>query len=153
MPPMFEEGASTGDREVIDLRGKARNLREFRRRSHVVLLWDPAAGAAELAAWRERRQAESQRWTWLQSEAVVPAAPPPGLAPGTYLISRWGRVIAIHPPGARDLDRIERDLLTFEAQDCCDLSKSPQERPFPEGRSTAPSSNPVERAARGECSC
>jgi hypothetical protein len=125
MTSMFEEGASTGDREVHDLQGKPRNLREFRRCSHVVLLWDPSAGDAERAAWRERRQAESQRWTWLQAEPVVPAAPPQGLAPGTYLISRWGKVIAIHPPGPWDMDRIERDLLTFEAQDCCDLSKAP----------------------------
>jgi hypothetical protein len=125
MALMLEEGASTGDREVNDLQGKPRNLREFRRRSHVVLLWDPSAGPAELAAWGERRKAESQRWTWLQAETVVPAAPPQGLSPGTYLISRWGKVIAIHPPGAWDMERIERDLLTFEAQDCCDLSKAP----------------------------
>jgi hypothetical protein len=125
MGPMLEEGASAGDREVKDLQGKPRNLREFRRRAHVVLLWDPTVGPAELAAWGERRKAESQQWTWLQAEAVVPAEPPQGLAPGTYLISRWGRVIAIHPPGPWDMPRIERDLLTFEAQDCCDLSKAP----------------------------
>jgi len=125
MAAMYEEGTSAGDREVNDLHGKPRNLREFRRRAHVVLLWDPSAGAVELAAWLERRQAESQRWTWLQAEAVVPAAPPAGLAPGTYLISRWGKVIAIYPAGPWDMDRIERDLLTFEAQDCCDLSKAP----------------------------
>jgi hypothetical protein len=125
MAAMYEEGSSTGDREVNDLHGKRRNLREFRRRAHVVLLWDPAAGPAELSDWRERRVAESQQWTWLQAEAVVPAEPPQGLSPGTYLISRWGKVIAVHPPGRWDMPRIERDLLTFEAQDCCDLSKSP----------------------------
>ncbi|MBI3856579.1 MAG: hypothetical protein HY293_12905 [Planctomycetes bacterium] len=122
---MFNVGEKTGDRAVTDLFGKARDLRDLRRRSHVVLLWDPRAGAPELAAWRERRAAESQQWTWLQAETVVPALPPPDLAPGTYLISRWGHVIAIHPPGPWDMERIERDLLTFEAQDCCDLSKAP----------------------------
>ena len=125
MAAMFEEGTSTGDRAVTDLFGKPRDLREFRRRAHVVLLWDPAAGAAELAAWKQRRTEESQRWTWLQAETVVPAATPGDLAPGTYLISRWGKVLAIHPPGAWDMERIEKDLLTFEAQDCCDLSKAP----------------------------
>jgi hypothetical protein len=125
MASMLTVGAPAGDREVTDLFGKPRTLREFRRRAHVVLLWDPRAGAAELAAWRERRSAESQHWTWLQAETVVPAAPPQDLAPGTYLISRWGNVIAIHPPGPWDLDRVDRDLLTFEAQDCCDLSKAP----------------------------
>jgi hypothetical protein len=122
---MLTQGEKTGDLAVQDLDGKSRDLRDFRRRAHVVLLWDPAAGSAELAAWRERKKAESQRWTWLQAEPVVPAAPPKDAAPGTYLISRWGRVIAVHPPGPWDLERIERDLLTFEAQDCCDLSQAP----------------------------
>jgi len=63
MAAVLEEGTSAGDREVIDLSGRPRTLREFRRRSHVVLLWDPAAGEAELAAWRARRAAESQQWT------------------------------------------------------------------------------------------
>lgn len=125
MAPMLEEGTSAGDREVVDLSDRPRTLREFRRRAHVVLLWDPTAGEAELAAWKKRRAEESQMWTWLQAETVVPAAAPKDLAPGTYLISRWGRVIAIHPPGPWDMPRIEKDLLTFEAQDCCDLSKAP----------------------------
>jgi hypothetical protein len=118
-------GEKTGDLPVIPLHGSTRDLRDFRRRSHVVLLWDPSAGEAELGAWKERRKAESQRWTWLQAEAVVPAAPPTDAPPGTYLISRWGKVLAVHPPGPWDMERIERDLLTFEAQDCCDLSQAP----------------------------
>jgi hypothetical protein len=125
MGRMMEEGSPAGDRELRDLFGKPRTLREFRRRAHVVLLWDPSAGPAELAAWRERRKAEAQQWTWLQAETVVPVAPARDLAPGTYLISRWGRIIAVHPPGPWDMPRVERDLLTFEAQDCCDLTKAP----------------------------
>lgn len=122
---MLKQGEKTGDLAVNDLEGRARDLRDFRRRWHVVLLWDPAAGEPERAVRRERRRAESQRWTWLQAETVVPVEPPKDAAPGTYLISRWGRVIAVHPPGPWDLERIERDLLTFEAQDCCDLSQAP----------------------------
>jgi hypothetical protein len=116
---MLEVGSKPLDLAVNDLEGRPRGLHSFRRRSHVVLLWDPAAGDAERAAWRERRIAEGQRWTWLQAEAVVPAEPPRDLAAGTYLVSRWGRVLAVHPPGPWDMDRIERDLLTFEAQDSC----------------------------------
>jgi hypothetical protein len=118
--PVLVVGSSAGDREVRDLLGTPRTLREFRRRAHVLLLWDPSAGDAEAASWRERRKTESQRWTWLQAETVVPAARPQDLAPGNYLISRWGKVIAVHPPGAWDMDRVEFDLLTFEAQDSCD---------------------------------
>ena len=121
----LKSGAKTGDLAVNDLLGRARDLREFRRRTHVVLLWDPTAGPADLAAWRARREAESQRWTWLQAEAVVPVVPPTDTPPGNYLISRWGSVIAVHPAGAWDMERIEKDLLTFESQDCCDLSKAP----------------------------
>ena len=122
---MLKLGEKTGDLPVIPLQGSKGDLRDFRRRSHVVLLWNPSAGEAELAAWRERRKSESQRWTWLQVEAAIPASPPKDAAPGTYLITRWGRVLAVYPPGPWDLERIERDLLTFEAQDCCDLSQAP----------------------------
>jgi hypothetical protein len=116
---MLQEGSRPLDLDVVDLQGNPRKLHSFRRRSHAVLLWDPSATEADRAAWRERRAAEGQRWTWLQAETVVPAVPPQDLNPGIYLISRWGRVIAVHPPGAWDMDRIERDLLTFEAQDSC----------------------------------
>ncbi len=119
---MLKEGSRPADLDAMDLLGKPRRLHDFRRKAHVVLLWDPSA---DLDAWRERRKREAQRWTWLQAEPIVPASAPADLVPGTYLISRWGHVIAIHPPGPWDLDRIERDLLTFESQDCCDLSKAP----------------------------
>ncbi|HLY08893.1 MAG TPA: hypothetical protein VKW04_06225 [Planctomycetota bacterium] len=122
---MFVTGARPQDYETTDLFGNARRLHEFRRKAHVVLICDPAATPDERSRWTQRRAAEAQRWTWLQAEALVPATPLEGVDPGTYLISRWGYVIAIHPPGAWDMDRIERDLLTFESQDCCDLTKAP----------------------------
>lgn len=121
---MLQPGDAAGDREVLDLRGGARTLREFRRRSHVMLIWDPSAGGGERAAWLERRTTESQHWTWLQAEIVTPAAAAADLGPGNYLISRWGKIIAVHPPGAWDLEKVDRDFLTFEAQDSCDACVS-----------------------------
>jgi len=118
-------GARPLDCETTDLFGKAHRLHDFRRKSHVVLIWDPAATSEDKEAWSQKRRAEGQRWTWLQAEALLPQGAPGAVAPGTYLISRWGYVIAVHPPGVWDMDRIERDLLTFESQDCCDLSKAP----------------------------
>ena len=118
-------GSRPQDYETADLFGKPHRLHEFRRKTHVVLICDPAATPEQRAQWSARRAAESQRWTWLQAEALVPEQPPKDVDPGIYLISRWGHVIAVHPPGAWDMDRIEKDLLTFESQDCCDLSKAP----------------------------
>jgi hypothetical protein len=113
------------DYECADLNGVPRRLHEFRRKTHVVLICNPEATPAQRALWKARRTAESQRWTWLQAEALVPLAPLPDTEPGIYLIARWGHVITMHPPGDWDMDRIEKDLLTFESQDCCDLSKAP----------------------------
>jgi hypothetical protein len=118
-------GARPLDCETTDLFGKAHRLHEFRRKSHVVLIWDPGATLREKAAWTQKRGLEAQRWTWLQAEVLVPDSDLGKVDPGTYLISRWGNVIAVHPPGIWDMDRVERDLLTFESQDCCDLSKAP----------------------------
>lgn len=118
-------GERPRDFETTDLFGKPHRLHDFRRKVHVVLLCVPAAGPDHRARWKERRAAEAQRWTWLQAEALLPTAGLADIEPGIYLISRWGHVLAVHPPGDWDMDRIERDLLTFEAQDCCDLSKAP----------------------------
>lgn len=116
---MFEEGSTPGDLDVLDLDGRSRNLRDFRRRTHVVLLWVPSATPEEHKAWRGRRSEESQRWNWIGAEPVLPGHPLPQVSPGIYLISRWGRVIGIHPPGPWDLERIEHELLIFEARDSC----------------------------------
>lgn len=121
----MKPGARPPDCAARDLFGNARRLHEFRRKAHVVLLWDPEATDAQREQWARKRAEEAQRWTWLQAEALVPAEPLRPVDPGIYLISRWGHVIAVHPAGAWDMDRIEEDLLTFESQDCCDLSKAP----------------------------
>jgi hypothetical protein len=122
---MLTAGARPLDYETTDLFGKPHRLHDFRRKAHVVLLCDPDASPERRARWTERRAAEGQRWTWLQAEALIPTGRPAEIEPGIYLISRWGHVIAVHPAGDWDMDRIERDLLTFESQDCCDLSKAP----------------------------
>ena len=114
-------GARPPDSAAVDLFGKARRLHEFRRKTHVILLWDPTATAAQREQWARKRTEEGQRWTWLQAEALVPAEPLSQVDPGTYLISRWGYVIAVHPPGGWDMDRVEKDLLTFESQDACGI--------------------------------
>jgi len=121
----MKPGARPLDCETVDLFGKPHRLHSFRRKTHVVLLWDPTAGPEVRAQWKAKRGDEGQRWTWLQAEALVPVDALGSVEPGTYLISRWGHVIAVHPPGVWDMDRIEKDLLTFESQDCCDLSKAP----------------------------
>lgn len=129
---MLQAGSRPQDYATADLFGKPHSLHSFRRKTHVLLIWDPAAGDAQRAAWREKRTGDAQRWTWLQAEALVPAVPLVGVDPGNYLIARWGNVIAVHPPGAWDMERVERDLLTFESQDCCDLSKAPEGGPTDE---------------------
>ncbi|HZE98840.1 MAG TPA: hypothetical protein VE981_17660 [Planctomycetota bacterium] len=121
----MKPGSRPPDFDAVDLTGAPRRLHEFRRRGHVLVFWKPEAPASERATWTARRVAESQRWTWLQLEGLVPAQPLNDAEPGLYLISRWGQVVAAYPPGDWDMDRIERDLLTFEAQDCCDLSQAP----------------------------
>ena len=122
---MLAPGSRPLDYATVDLSGNPRQLHQFRHKSHVVLLWDPSATAEQRAAWTARRAEEAQRWTWIQAETLVPTVDLGDVAPGNYLVNRWGNVIAVHPPGLWDMDRIEKDLLTFESQDCCDLSKAP----------------------------
>ena len=119
---MFNKGAKTPDLAVMDLTGRERRLHELRRRSHALLLCDPAG--EQWDRWRERIAAESARWTWLELQFLRPMDPP-AVAAGTYLINRWGYVIEHYPEDGWDFDRIEKDLLVFEAQNCCGLPLAP----------------------------
>ena len=110
------------DRDVLDLRGQPRRLKEFRRRKHVVLYIDPAA---DVEAWTRAREAEAQRWMWLEAELMRPAGPMEDVGPGIHLISRWGELVASLPASPWDTDRLEEEILRVEARDCCDLRQSP----------------------------
>ena len=110
------------DRDVVDLQGRPRRLKEFRRRSHVLLWWDPAG---DVEAWSAARRAESQRWIWLQTEPVRPPAPPEDVAPGIHLISRWGDLVESFPPSPWSTERLEEEILRFDDRDCCDLRSAP----------------------------
>lgn len=114
------KGEPVADMGVETLDGVRRRLRDYRRRSHVLLLVD---GPERREAQEARAREESGRWIWLSTVLVRPEAP--GLPAGNHLISRWGDLIASYPPGAWDLKRIEDDLLHWEAQDCCDLRQAP----------------------------
>ncbi len=116
---MLKAGARPQDYPTADLSGKSQALHGYRRKAHVLLIVQPTATDADRASWREKRAAESQRWTWLQAEVLVSVAPLVDVDPGLYLISRWGYVLAVYPMGSWDMDRIEKDLLTFESQDAC----------------------------------
>lgn len=108
------------DREVLDLEGRPRRLKEFRRRSHV-LLWHDPAGDAE--AWTKARLAEAQRWIWLQTVLLRPLSP--DLPPGIHFVSRWGDLVASFPATPWDSARLEEEILRFDDRDCCDLSAAP----------------------------
>jgi hypothetical protein len=121
----MKKGTRARDIFVVDSAGRNTSLARFRRQAHVLLVYEPAGAPDRWGILRRRLAAESQRWTWLQTVFVRPADPPAGLAPGAYLISRWGDVIETYPPDGWTLDRIEKDVLYFEAQDCCDLRLAP----------------------------
>lgn len=108
------------DRDVLDLEGRPRRLKEFRRRSHVLLWWDPAG---DVEAWTKARRAEAQRWIWLQTVLARPVSA--DLEPGIHFVSRWGELVASFPPAPWDSERLEEEILRFDDRDCCDLSAAP----------------------------
>jgi hypothetical protein len=113
------------DVDVTDLRGTSRRLKEFRRRTHVLLIWDPGADDARRAAWRDLRAEQDRRWIWLAAEVAVATSAPGTLPPGMHLVSRWGGLVKSWPPGIWDLEAVEQELLTWEARDGCDLGAAP----------------------------
>lgn len=106
------------DRDVRDLAGRPRRLKDFRRRSHVLIYRDPAA---DLEAWTRARLADRDRWIWLQTELVTAEE----VEPGIHFVNRWGELVQSFPPSPWDSGRLEDEILRFDDRDCRDLSAAP----------------------------
>jgi hypothetical protein len=119
-----EKGKSMPAVSVTDFSGRRGELSDYKRKRHVVLIHEPGVAPEQWTAWQSAVAADGQRWTWLQAVFARPSMPT-DLVAGAYVVSRWGNLVEFYASGAWDFDKIEKDLLYFEAQDCCDLKDAP----------------------------
>jgi hypothetical protein len=110
---MLQKNELVPDIEIEDLTGKKYRLWDFRQKTHVLVLFGDGAAAAEIAFAEKKKTME-----WLGLRVIACGAPPAGFEPGATAIDRYGRVIGAWPFDVTLADRVEKELVYYEARHC-----------------------------------
>lgn len=110
---MPEKNALIPDIHVTALSGERFHLWDFRQKVHLLLLVGDAAGGAAATLAEKQKIID-----WLNLKVIACAPPPPDFGPGAHLIDRYGRYITLFPIDATLGDRVEKELVYYEARHC-----------------------------------
>jgi len=115
---MLEKGKRIPNWQVKDLEGVAHDLWSYRQKSHLLLLFDPNASKETVKRWKSAIQADQRQWDWLQAKIILIDKAPKELAPGAYVVDRYGMFWNYFSPGHWTFDDLEKDLVYYEARHC-----------------------------------
>ena len=115
---MLEKGKRIPNWNVKDVEGKSHDLWDYRQKSHLLLLSDPEASKDTLERWQKAMQADHKQWEWLNAKVIIVNRAPKEMAPGAYVVDRYGMFLNYFSPGHWTFDDLERDLVYYEASHC-----------------------------------
>jgi len=115
---MLDKGKRVPNWRVKDLEGTTHELSDYRQKSHLLLLYDPQAAFETVTRWQQAIQADKRQWDWLQTKIIIIDKAPEELAPGAYIIDRYGMFWNYFSPGHWTFDDLEKDLVYYEARHC-----------------------------------
>lgn len=115
---MLEKGKRIPNWKVKDADGRSHDLWDYRQKAHVVLLHLPKATKEMTDHWKKAIQADQKQWDWLNAKVLIARHAPPEVAPGAYVIDRYGLFWNYFSPDQWSFEDIERDLVYYEARHC-----------------------------------
>ncbi len=115
---MLEKGKRIPNWPLIDIEGTSFELWNFRQKNHVILLYDPKTAPETIAQWKQAILADQKQWDWLNAKVLVVKKAPQEMAPGAYVIDRYGMFWNYFSPGHWTFDDLEKDLMYYEARHC-----------------------------------
>jgi len=115
---MLEKGKRIPAWTVTDWHGEVYDLSAFRQKSHVVLLFEPAATNDTRKTWETAVRANQKQWDWLNAKVLILTEAPADLTPGAYVIDRYGMFWNQFSSGQWSFDDLEKDLVYYEARHC-----------------------------------
>ena len=115
---MLEKGKRIPNWSLKDVEGNSHNLWDYRQKSHLLLLYDPEASQDTLGRWQKAIQADQKQWDWLNTKVIIVDKAPKDVAPGVYVIDRYGMFSNYFSTGNWSFDDLERDLVYYEARHC-----------------------------------
>jgi hypothetical protein len=115
---MLEKGKRIPHWQVKDVAGIAHDLWDYRQKAHLLLLYDPEAEAETYGRWQKAIEADRKQWDWLNTKVIIIDRAPKEMAPGAYVVDRYGMFWNYFSPGHWTFDDLEKDLVYYEAQHC-----------------------------------
>ena len=113
-----ERGKRVPNWVVKDHAGQKHALWDYRQKSHVALIHAPEADRQTIKRWLTAIEADRKQWDWLNVKILIAAEVPRGLAPGAYVIDRFGIFLNTFPSNHWNFDDLEREFLYYEAYHC-----------------------------------
>lgn len=110
---MLQKNELVPDIEISDLSGQKFRLWDFRQKTHLLLLFGEGAAAAEAALAQKKKLMD-----WLGLRVIASGPPPDGFPSGATAVDRYGRLIASYPFDEALADRVEKELVYYEARHC-----------------------------------
>jgi len=103
---------------VKDASGRALRLWDFRQKTHVTLIYDPAASAESRRALEADIAAREKTWTWLALKIFVVSEMPAEFPAGVYLIDRYAHLANVVTDLSNLWEKIEKEYIYLEARQC-----------------------------------
>ena len=97
--------------KAFDLEGRPVSLWDFRQKSHLALIHEPAG-----SDWTAAVRKDPKKWEALVVQFLT--ASEGTVAEGAHVIDRYGRLVRSYPPGQWTLEEIEKDIIYHEACNC-----------------------------------
>lgn len=114
----IEKGKRIPNWSVQDREKEDHTLWDYRQKTHVVLVYEPEADAQTHERWTSAIRADRKQWEWLNVYFLFAKKGPSEMAPGTYLIDRFGMLQNYYAPGTWTFETLERDWIYYEARHC-----------------------------------
>lgn len=110
---MIQKNQLVPDIAITDLAGQIHRLWEFRQKTHLLILFGEGADRAGDALAEKKKIMD-----WLGLRVIACGAPPDGFSAGAVAIDRFGRLMETYPLTDDLADRVEKDLIYYEARHC-----------------------------------
>lgn len=111
---MFEKGKLAPDITIVDAQGEKHQSWDFRNRGHIVFVVASDGGKEAL----KQAEAHKTTWNWLGLRWFAAASPDIALAPGLYVIDRFGTFVTHLTIDAEVWEKLEKEIIYHEARHC-----------------------------------
>lgn len=115
---MFKRGERVPNWTLQDHAGDTHALWDYRQKTHLVLIYDPTATLETSNRWRSAIELDRKQWDWLNAKILIIKKAPDEMAPGVYIVDRYGLFMTYFSLERWSFDELEKEFVYYEAKHC-----------------------------------